>query len=154
VAYRLPAGTKVVAEMRYRQQKVATTDAGTLGLFFAKTRARTSPSDLVLDAKPVDSSPASRGRLKATARLTANTSVLALRPNVVPRLSSLEVAARKPNGGTEILLFLKDPSPEWPTPYILNTPLKLPRGTELSVVAHIDASAGAATGVRLIISRY
>jgi hypothetical protein len=153
VAYRLPAGTKVVAELLYRRQTSEVIAAGTLGLFFAKARARTSPRDLVLEAEPIDSL-ASRRRLKATARLTTDTSVLALRPDIVPGLSSLEVAARTPDGGTEVLLLLQNPSPDWPTPYILKTPVELPRGTELSLVAHVEASATPVRSVRLIVSRY
>jgi hypothetical protein len=157
VAYRLRAGTRVVAEMLYREQASTVTDAGTLGLSFLKTPARTSPTDLVLDAQVMDSGAtrtSSRRRFRARARLTAATSILALRPQLVPGLSTLEVAARRPDGGTEVLLFLKDPPPEWPTPYILKTPVQLPRGTELSLVAYIDASVKPPANVRLVVSRF
>ena len=47
-------------------------------------------------------------------------------------MKSIEVAARKPDGGTEILLFAQDLRLDWPTPYIFKDPVALPRGTEVS----------------------
>ena len=155
VAYHLPAGTKIVADVQYRRQPDAVTDAGTLGLFIVKARPRTSPADLVLDAKSAASAGEWPRKLKAVTRLTADSSVWALRPDIVPGVSSLEVSARKPDGGTEVLLFAKDLSPEWPTPYILKTPLRLPRGTRLSLVAHINAAVRPPPStVRLIVSHF
>lgn len=155
VMYRLPAGTRIVADVHYRQQQEPFTDAGTLGLFVANASAHTSPTDLVLDARSAAAAGATKLTLKAVTRLTSATSVWALRPDIVPDLLSIEVSARKPDGGTEILLFARTPSPDWPTPYILKTPLRLPSGTQLSLVAHVDAAAKLPPStVRLTVSRF
>ena len=42
-----------------------------------------------------------------------------------------------PDGGTEVLLFAKDPSSEWPTPFIFKSPVTLPAGTELYVTGTV-----------------
>ena len=76
----------------------------------------------------------------------------ALRPDVVPGLRSIEVSARKPDGTIEILLFARNLSTAWPTPFILKEPRRLPRGTELSLAAHVD-DAGAPRAVRLTVGR-
>ena len=65
--------------------------------------------------------------------LAADTYVVALRPELQPGVKSIEVSARKPDGGTEVLLFAKDIPVDWPTPYILKEPVRLPRGTVLTV---------------------
>lgn len=171
-ATRLPARSRIVAEIHYRGANESVTDRGSLGLFFDGSQKTPLPttssprlsSDLVLDATLVPPLvpplvpalvPATRV-LRTTARIAADTHIWALRPDVVAGLASIEISARAPNGGTEILLFARDPSVEWPTPYILKTPRLLRRGTELRVVAHARGITGAprADSMRVIISRY
>jgi Cu/Ag efflux protein CusF len=54
-----------------------------------------------------------------------------------------------------VLLFAKDIPLPWPTPYVFRNPVALPRGTELTVVAHAanDAPAGS-DSLRMIVSAY
>jgi hypothetical protein len=141
VAYRLPAGTRIVAEIHYRGTSERVVDRGTLGVFFATSPVRESATDLVIDARP-----------HARARITAATTVWAIQPEIVGGLSSLEVSARRSDGGTDVLLALTDPSPDWPTPYLLKTPKLLSPGSELFVVARSKTPRPARVRVRL--SRY
>ena len=67
-------------------------------------------------------------------RLTTATSIAALRPELPSDAATVELSAHKPNGSVEILLYLRNPSPDWPTPYVLKSPVRLPAGTELSFV--------------------
>ena len=231
-AYRLPAGSHVVAEIHYRGTTERVVERGTLGLFFADEPSSsgsgeprrslksgvgpspTSVSDLVLTAKGVTvtsrqpsvtsrqsasarpdatprfgetlpelgqvppseggSSVASRQspgpaahKVRAQTRLTRDTYALALRPEITNGVTSIEVSARRPDGGTEVLLFAKDPRPDWPTPYIFKEPVRLRAGTVLSVTAYyatqslvasrqslVDGSVAATPlpGVRLTVS--
>lgn len=121
-AYRLPARAHMVAEIHYQGIAERVSEQGTVGLFFADEAPTDLVSDIVLDGK--------------TTQLTADTSILALRPEIQPGVTSIEVSARKPDGSTEILLFAKDIPIDWPTPYILKEPVALPRGTVLSATAH------------------
>ena len=168
VAYRLPAGSHIVAEIHYLGASERVVERGTLGLFFADTppspgfgepRRRVksgvgpaphAASDLVLEAK---GNPGQR-TLHAQTRLAADTYALALRPELTTGVTSIEVSARKPNGGTEILLFAKDLPIDWPTPYIFTEPVFLPRGTRLSVIASYADAAPQPGEMRLTVSRY
>jgi len=176
VAYRVPAGGHIVAEIHYRGVGDRAAERGTLGLFFADTpaspgdgEARRRPkgdvpmrrvvSDLVLE--PTGDLAAVRLRsgqartVRAETRLAADTYALALRPQLATGVTSIEVSARKPNGSTEILLFAKDPPIEWPTPYIFKAPVLLPVGTRLSVIAAYADDAEPRPGAfRLTVSRY
>jgi hypothetical protein len=178
VVARLPARSRVVAEIFYRGTSEAVVDRGTLGLFFdggrqatASTGTRRRPalsSDLVLEATNATPSGtagatgqtgaagAGTQTLRATTRLAADTRVWALRPDLVPGITSIEISARTPTGGTEILLFARDPAIEWPTPYILKGPRLLRRSTELSVVARIrpGQQRERADRIRVTVSRY
>jgi hypothetical protein len=149
VAARLPARSRIVAEVHYRSTDRAVVDRGTLGLFFTREKASIVSPDVVLEAKAT-----SPDTLRATTRLSGDTRVWALRPELVPDIASLEVSARTPDGGTEILLLSKNPAIEWPTAYIVKTPRLLRRGTVISVVAHRRAAARPASLLRVTMSRY
>jgi hypothetical protein len=147
-AYRLPARSRIVVDVRYRGTSDAQVDRGRLGVFFSDAPASKAATDLVLDARPSAGTRALKGR----ARLSRDTVVWAIQPEIVPGLASLEVSARRPDGGTDVLLALTDPSIEWPTPYLLKTPRRLTRGTEVFVVARPSASLPPLLRVR--ISKY
>jgi hypothetical protein len=59
----------------------------------------------------------------------------------------VEVSARRPDGGTDVLLFAKNILQDWPTPYVFRDPVLLRRGTILSVTAYGGP-------VKLTASRY
>ncbi len=155
-SYRLPAGSHLVAEIHYRGAKEAVTEQGTVGLFFADRPTASSASDLVLEAKGDVPAGAKAQRFRAQTRLAANVTALALRPEIADGATSIEVSARKADGGTDVLLFAKDFQAEWPTPYIFKEPVRLAAGTTLAVTAYYSNSYATPRpgGVRLTISRY
>ena len=137
-AFRLPANARVVAQLHYRGTSENVIDRGTLGLSFAPPGSAQAISDVVF--REASAVRASKGphTAHATTRLAASTYVWALVPRVAAGLASVQVTARTPDGGTNILLFARNPPLEWPTPYILARPALLPAGTELSVSARYD----------------
>jgi hypothetical protein len=155
-AYRLPAGSHILAEIHYQGTAEPVTEQGSLGLFFSDRPVSNVVRDLAVEARGMVPPGATAQRFRAETRVSANTFILALRPHIVPGLKSIEVSARKPDGGTEILLFAKDPSPDWPTPYIFKDPIRLSTGTVVSATVYYanPSSAPQTGGVRLTISRY
>ena len=155
-SYRLPANAHIVAEIHYRGAKESVVDQGTLGLFFADRPTANSVSDLLLEAKGDVPPGATAQRFRTQVRLTANISALALRPETVAGAQSIEVSARRPDGGTQVLLFAKDLPLDWPTPYIFKEPVRLTAGTVIAVTAYYANSSAAPQpgGVRLTVSRY
>jgi hypothetical protein len=151
VAARLPPRSRIVAEVHYRSADRTVVDQGTLGVFFSERRASAVSSDLVLEAKAV-----SPGMLRATTTLTRDTRVWTLRPDLISDVASIEVSARTPDGATQILLLVKNPATEWPTPYIMKTPRLLRRGTAVSVFAQRRAAGGDVppATLRVTMSRY
>ncbi len=147
VSARLPARSRIVIDVHYRSTDRPVVDQGTLGLFFTPKPSAVS-SDVVLEAKAISSD-----KLRATTRLSRDTRVWALRPDLVPGIASIEVSARTPDGGTEILLLARNPGIEWPTPYIMKAPRLLRRGTDVSFVVQ-KPSASAGGRMRLTMSSY
>jgi hypothetical protein len=130
-AYRVPAGAHLAAEIHYQPAKERIVDRGKIGLFF-DSQASQTVSDVVVEATGAK-------RLRGETTLTADTTLLALRPDVGPGISSVEVSARRADGGTEVLLFAKDFS-RWLTPYIFAEPVALRKGTKLMVTAYGDVT--------------
>ena len=126
-AWLLPAGSHIVAEILSSTGNTkAKAGQGTLGLFFADQPSPKPVSDLVLEAKGEVPAGAPAQKFRAVTRLTAETHILALRPDAMPGITSIEVSARKPDGGTTVLLFARDFQMDWPTPYIFKEPVALP----------------------------
>jgi len=135
-AYRVPARSHVVVEIHYRSAAAPVQDRGALGLYFADAPPANRASDLVLQATGEVPANATAQKFRAAATLPADTYAVALRPDVLPGAHALEVAARSPDGGTQVLLFLNDILPDWPTPYIFKEPVLLSKGTELAVTGY------------------
>jgi hypothetical protein len=156
-AYRLAAGSHIIAEVHYRRMSSpgsaseAVVDNGMLGVFLANAPAPIVVSDVRLEAKRTASG---RGveRLRAETRIAADTYALALRPELPAGVTSLEVSVRRPDGGTDILLFAKDIPVDWPTPYVFVKPILLRRNSIVSVTAY--RNEGATGPVRVTMSRY
>ncbi|HEX5107045.1 MAG TPA: hypothetical protein VFV95_01300 [Vicinamibacterales bacterium] len=151
-AITLPAGARIVAEIHYRGTTEPVVDRGTLGVFFADRQAAQRASDLVMDAKP-DGEP---GKVRGSVKVAADTRVWALRVDLDRDASALEVSARRPDGGTDVLLFARNLSTEWPTPFVLEEPHLLRKGTELrfTVMSGDAGRARAALRTRLTLSRF
>jgi hypothetical protein len=111
-AFQLPAGAHIVSD---------TADAGTLGLFLADKPTPNAIADLVVNAKTT---------------LATDIHAVALRLEISKEVKSVEVSTRRPDGGTDVLLFAKDFQPDWPTPYIFKEPVLLKRGSVLSITAN------------------
>jgi hypothetical protein len=146
--YRLPAGAHITAEIYYRGASERLVDQGTLGLFFSDSSKAATVSDLTLSTKT-----SGAGKLRSELRLDADTDVLALYPEVVPGLSSLEVSSRRPDGGTDVLLFAKDFSMDWPTPFVFKDPVSLRKGAILTATATVAPSAPSPASFRLTVNR-
>jgi hypothetical protein len=152
-AYRLPSDAHITAEMYYRGASDRVVDRGTLGLFFADPAKPASVLDLTLTAKPVAmSGPASR-KFRAEIRLASDMDVLALRPEILPGVDSIEVSSRRPDGGTDVLLFAKDLAVDWPAPFIFKEPVVLRKGAIVSVIVYVNPGTPPPATYHLTISR-
>jgi hypothetical protein len=156
VAFALPAGAHIAAEIHYQHVNEPVVDRGTIGLVFTDAVNLLAPADLVLAA--TNGAPAGEVTTRAHAQtvLGADTALLALRPELGTGVKTVEVSARRPDGRTEVLLFAKDFQLDWPTPFVFADPVALPRGTTLSVTAYYTKGGAptSSTGVRVTVSGY
>ena len=152
VAFRLPAGARIVADIYTGADLPAAAERGELGLYFESTGARREPSDVVLEASAVAPAGAQRQRLHAEVALAQGLEALALWPELPTGTESLEVSAVHPDGRIDVLLFALHIPLEWPTPAILAKPAALPAGSRLSVTAYSSNARDAPAEQRLRVT--
>ncbi len=140
LAYRLPAGAHIVAEIHYFGVKERAIDEGSLGLYFRDQPSQRVVSDVAVDAKAL--------------KVSSDLNILALEPVLRRDLQSVEVKARLPDGTTRILLYADDIPLAWPTPYVLATPVSLPKGTELSITQRFADKSDTPAGTLATLSAY
>jgi hypothetical protein len=155
-AYRVPAGSHLVAEIHYRSGSEPIEDRDRLGVYFASAPPAQSPRDLVLEARKAESANTQAKKFTGSVTLMSEVNLLAFKPDLVPGVESVEISARKPGGTIEVLLLLRDILPQWPTPYVLKDPVRLPKNTELSWTAYYkDSGANQAPDtIKLTVSIY
>jgi len=137
VAYRLAPGARIRAELRYAGDRAA---GGELRLFFADSSALPPlrPIELGLEASAELATATVGLRLHAEARVERDTRILAILPEMAPGARTLEVSVRHADGSTDILVFARDFSDEWPTPFVLREPVVAPAGSLLRATAYFD----------------
>jgi hypothetical protein len=152
-AYRLPSGAHITAEIYYRGASERVVDQGVLRLFFEDSAKTASVTDMNLSARPAGlNGPASR-KFHTEVRLAADMDILALRPEILPGVDSIEVSSRRPDGGTDILLYAKDLAIDWPAPFLFKEPIVLRKGATLTMTAYFNPKAVPPTAYRLTVSR-
>ncbi len=152
MAYRIAAGSKIVAEIHTLEPGQVIADPGDLGLHFADGPAPAAPTDVVLTASGEIPAGTNAHRLHAETRLSADARILALWPTLPDGLESIEVSATLPNGAVEILLVALDVPLEWPTPYLFKTPVDLPAGSQLSLTAYTSNNTAVPAEQRVLLT--
>src|SRR5438132_5506200 len=79
-------------------------------------------------------------RVDATATIERDSVLLTLMPHTHLRGKTFQYEAIYPDGKREILLDLPRYDFNWQNTYVLETPKRLPKGTQLHCVAHYDNS--------------
>jgi hypothetical protein len=146
VAIRLPARARIAVDVLYSGASQDVVDQPRLGLSFRKARPARPISNLVLRQTAGTSSTPGAMRLRAMTTLPAARTVLALRPELPPSTRSLEVKATRPDGSSEVLLWIREYKPDWPTPYVFRRPVELPLGSVVTATARLKDGFAAGRG--------
>jgi hypothetical protein len=151
-AYRFPPGTHIAAEIYYRGTADRVVDQGVLRLFFDDSAKSDSVTDMTLAAKPAGLTGAASRKFRSEIRLAADMEVLALRPETLSGVDSIEVSSRRPDGGTDILLYAKDLTIDWPAPFLFKEPVVLRKGATLMLTAYMNSKSLLPSAYRLTVS--
>jgi hypothetical protein len=138
VAVKLPANARIAVEIGYIGTDQDVTDKSELGLYFADDNG-TSIETMTMAATEEALTPgATRHRVRAEAKIADDTKLLAFWPQLGDGAQSLEITAVDRDGMTTPLLWLNQIRPEWPSPYMFESPHDLPRGSRLVMTAYYE----------------
>jgi hypothetical protein len=131
VARRLPAQATLLLRLHYKGAGEAMSDRSVLGLYFNERRPARELRELALR------------RSGESTRLGAAADAIAIVPRQDPRVASLQATAYRPDGTSEVLVWVREPKADWQQTLVFKKPVALPRGTRIEVIAH-PADAGLA----------
>jgi hypothetical protein len=140
--YRLPAGSRLALKIRYRTNGEAAADRSRFGLYFAKGALTKAVRQVAVAPAPGANVPANDAafRAQATFTLTEAAQLVSIRPLLFPFGKSVEAAAFRPDGTSEVLIWARGYRYDWQPGYVFKKPIALPRGTRIEVRAYLDNS--------------
>jgi hypothetical protein len=124
---KLPAGSKVVLEVEYERPADATSDRSGVGLYFGSAPAR-----------ELQQMSLQRG----TVTLREDVVAFSVRPRLDTEGESVRVLAERPDGHSEVLVWVRSHDPHHQITYRFRRPVTLPAGTRLTMFA-FDATSAA-----------
>jgi hypothetical protein len=156
VAFKLPAKGTIAVDVLYRGTLEPATDQPTMALYFAPAAPAHVMRDLSLEAKTAPAGAGNRVRLTSSQTVAADTTLFALRPDLGAGARSIEVKAKHADGSVQVLLWIREFENDWQSPFVLKTPIRLPKGSVLQATAYFDAPAAGAPApqARVVVSVY
>lgn len=144
VAFKVPAGARIVIQMHYRPNGRPESDRTKVGLYFPTTpikkQFRTLP---ILNRNFTIPAGAERHRVTATFRIPSFIDfhgwLIAPHMHLLGR--EIKVTAKPLNRPLQCLIHIKDWDFNWQDGYWLEKPVPLPRNTTITVEAYYDNSA-------------
>jgi hypothetical protein len=128
-AFHLAAGWQFSIELHYRGADQASSDASFVEVYYAP--AGTKGIDQVTVAGA------------GAAPLSKAAALWAIVPSASAPATSLQLTARRPDGSSEILLWMPRLHHDWPQALVLDAPVRLPAGTTVSLITHPSGAATA-----------
>ena len=141
VGLRLPARARIAVDVWYRGTNETVADQPRMALYFHTKQPARAATALELRTQGSPVSVTGIGlRSRAEQNLRQDTTLLGLYPQLRSGAKSFEVSAHRPDGSTEVLLWIRNASQNWPTPYLYREPLQLPLGTRIRATAYYGDS--------------
>ena len=132
----LPAKARVVVEVGYSGTDEDVTDASEVGFYFADGAGVNAGGLKMMAPQRVLAPGTNAERVRVETKLTADTRVLAFWPDPGAGVQSVEITAVGPDGMMTPLLWINEFHPQWRSPYLLTSPVDLPRGSRLLMTTY------------------
>jgi len=137
----LPAGSRIVAKIRYRGAGEEVKDLSRVGLYFAKEQPKKQVREIAItnpDAViAVGSEP---HQIKVAFTTQEDGEAIAIRPRANPLMVSFQATAFRPDGTEEVLIWTRGYRFDWQQTYYFRQPVRLPKGTRVEVIAYFNNS--------------
>jgi peroxiredoxin len=134
-------GSDIVVQVHYHPSGKPETDRSSIGLFFAKGPTTKTMSGYTLCTDKIDiPAGARRHRILLSTRIKADVHLYTVVPHAHHLCREFRLAATHPDGSTQPLLWITDWDMDWQDQYRFAKPVRLPRGTVLTLAAYFDNS--------------
>jgi hypothetical protein len=136
-------GSDVVLQIHYHPSGKLETDRSSIGLYIAKKPVTKTMAGYTLCTDRIDI-PAGENRHKIilSTRIKADIHLYTVVPHAHYLCREFRLAATLPDGTVQPLLWITDWDMDWQDQYRYAKPVRLPRGTILTLAAYFDNSAG------------
>jgi tetratricopeptide (TPR) repeat protein/mono/diheme cytochrome c family protein len=142
MSWRLEPGSDLVVQLHMHPGNSPETIQPSVGLFFTDTPPTRAPVMLRLGRQNIDiPAGASHYGVSDEYRLPIDVEILAVQPHAHYRARQIKGTATLPDGTTKPLILIKDWDFNWQDLYRYREPLKVPKGTTLSMEFTYDNSA-------------
>jgi hypothetical protein len=139
----LPRGSDVVLQIHYHPIGKVESDRSSVGLFFARKPVTRRMAGLTLCTDRIDIPPGTtRHTVILTARIKADVHLYTVVPHAHYLCREFRLAATLPDGTCQPLLWIQDWDLDWQDQYRYAKPVRLPKGTILTLAAYFDNSEG------------
>jgi hypothetical protein len=138
----IPRGSDVVLQVHYHPTGRRESDQSRLGLFLAKKPVTKTMVGYSLCTDQIDiPAGAKRHKIILSTRLKADVHLYVAVPHAHNLCREFRLAATLPDGTVQPLLWITDWSVDWQDQYCFVKPVRLPKGTVLTLAAYYDNSA-------------
>jgi len=140
LGFLIPAHSRVMAQIHYRGTSEAATDRTSIGVYFAKNTSKTIREFAFFSPERISPMTSYPNPIRLTLPIQSDTEAIAIRPQVVPLIISLQATAYRPDGSQEVLIWTRGYQFDWKPTYYFKKPVALPKGTRVEVIVYLDNS--------------
>ena len=137
MGFLIPAHSRVMAQIHYRGLSEATTDRTSVGVYFAKNTSETVREFAFFPSERISPMTSYPNPIRLTLPIQSDTEAIAIRPQVVPLIRSLQATAYRPDGSEEVLIWTRGYQFDWEPTYYFKKPVALPKGTRVEVIVYL-----------------
>jgi hypothetical protein len=137
----IPAGSDLIFQMHYTTNGKETLDESKVGMIFAKEPPQERVVNAAVSNRNLRIPPgAANHRVDARIALREEVQLQSFFPHMHLRGKAMEYRAVFPDGSARVLLSVPKYDFNWQMTYLLATPIRLPKGSQLEVTAWYDNS--------------
>lgn len=139
----LPKNSDLLIQVHYHKTGKVERDKTEVALYFAKEPVTQQAHTAIVGPFRLDIPPdAARHEERFTYTLPAPVKVLNIMPHMHLLGKEMKVTAKLPDGTQQDLVWIKDWDYRWQDSYRYREPLRLPKGTQIELVAYYDNTSG------------
>lgn len=143
LAWTLEPGSDLVVQLHMQPSGAVEEVLPEIGFYFSDRAPERTPTILRIGSQGIDIPPGESNHvIRDSYELPVDVTLLAVQPHAHYRAREIRGVARLPDGGSRVVMHIKDWDFRWQHVYRFEAPIALPKGTRLTMEYTYDNSAG------------